>query len=65
MQDVIGEHQDAVVAEERLRAVATAGTAVAAGRLIERERSAPPGPRASAYPAVLDAALRAGRKALG
>jgi len=40
LQDVLGEHQDAVVAGERLRALAVrlpAG-AVAAGRLIERER---------------------------
>lgn len=40
LQDVLGEHQDAVVAEQRLRALALkqpAG-AVAAGRLIERER---------------------------
>src|SRR5438046_1565547 len=38
LQDVIGEHQDAVVAEERLRRVARAKSAVAAGRLIERQR---------------------------
>jgi CHAD domain-containing protein len=38
VQDVLGEHQDAVVAEERLRALAGAKTGVAAGRLIERER---------------------------
>ena len=40
LQDVLGEHQDAVVAEERLRSLAErqpAG-AIAAGRLIERER---------------------------
>jgi CHAD domain-containing protein len=40
LQDVLGEHQDAVVAEERLRSLATrqpAG-AIAAGRLVERER---------------------------
>lgn len=40
LQDILGEHQDAVVAEERLRALAQkqpAG-AIAAGRLIERER---------------------------
>jgi CHAD domain-containing protein len=40
-QDVLGEHQDAVVAEERLRALATADfpadTALAAGRLVERQ----------------------------
>ena len=40
LQDVLGEHQDAVVAVRRLRelaAVATAEQALAAGRLIERE----------------------------
>ncbi len=40
LQDVLGEHQDAVVAAERLRelaAGATPGQAVAAGRLVERE----------------------------
>ena len=41
LQDVLGDHQDAVVAEERLRALAAAmppAQALAAGRLIERER---------------------------
>jgi CHAD domain-containing protein len=38
VQDVLGEHQDAVVAEERLRVLARAKTALAAGRLIEWER---------------------------
>jgi CHAD domain-containing protein len=41
-QDVVGDHQDAVVAEERLRElVSTRGGAavLAAGRLIERERA--------------------------
>jgi CHAD domain-containing protein len=40
-QDVIGEHQDAVVAEDKLRALtadADAAEAFAAGRLVERER---------------------------
>jgi CHAD domain-containing protein len=40
VQDVIGDHQDAVVAEERLRALALRGggkTGLAAGRLIERQ----------------------------
>ena len=40
LQDVLGEHQDAVVAQERLRALASgaaAAEAVAAGRLLERE----------------------------
>jgi CHAD domain-containing protein len=40
LQDVLGEHQDAVVAAERLRQLAAEAppwTALAAGRLIERE----------------------------
>ena len=39
LQDVLGEHQDAVVADERLRALVTRlpETALAAGRLLERE----------------------------
>jgi CHAD domain-containing protein len=40
LQDVLGTHQDAVVAEERLRALAAAAdsaVAVAAGRLVEQE----------------------------
>ena len=64
VQDVIGEHQDAVVAEQRLRAVATAGSAVAAGRLIEREHARRRARRAE-YADVLRVALRRGRKALG
>jgi CHAD domain-containing protein len=41
LQDVLGEHQDAVVAEERLRAWASAhpSSGVAVGRLIDRARS--------------------------
>ncbi|HEY1317156.1 MAG TPA: CYTH and CHAD domain-containing protein [Gaiella sp.] len=40
LQDALGEHQDSVVAEMRLRSVAAARpeTAVAAGRVVERER---------------------------
>ncbi len=40
-QNVVGEHQDAVVAEERLRELATRvpEAAVPLGRLIERERT--------------------------
>jgi CHAD domain-containing protein len=64
VQDVIGEHQDAVVAEERLRALARARTGLAAGRLIERERERRRA-RREAYPEVVAAALRAGRKAFG
>ena len=42
LQDVLGEHQDSVVAEERLRALshdAPADQALAAGLLIEQERA--------------------------
>ena len=41
LQDVLGEHQDAVVAQEQLRALAARepSAAMAAGRLIERERA--------------------------
>jgi CHAD domain-containing protein len=41
VQDVIGDHQDAVVAEDRLRELAARGggrTGLAAGRLVERQR---------------------------
>jgi len=41
VQDVIGDHQDACVAEDRLRALALRGggkTGLAAGRLVERQR---------------------------
>jgi CHAD domain-containing protein len=38
VQDVLGEHQDAVVAEEKLRALADDESGLAAGRLVERER---------------------------
>jgi CHAD domain-containing protein len=36
-QDVVGEHQDAVVAEERLRALAKPSTALLVGRMVERQ----------------------------
>jgi CHAD domain-containing protein len=42
LQDVLGEHQDAVVARERLREIAAAGDAAlafAAGRIAEREEA--------------------------
>lgn len=38
-QDVVGEHQDAVFAEERLRALSEPATALVIGRLIERQRA--------------------------
>jgi hypothetical protein len=63
LQDVLGEHQDAVVAEERIRSVSHRfSTATAAGRLIEREHERRRLARA-AYPDVLAAALARGRKA--
>jgi CHAD domain-containing protein len=64
LQDVIGENQDAVVATERLRQTAAPDTALAAGRLIERERERRHEAR-SKFPAALRTALRRGRKALG
>jgi CHAD domain-containing protein len=36
-QDVVGEHQDAVVAEEHLRTLAKPSTALVVGRLVERQ----------------------------
>jgi CHAD domain-containing protein len=44
LQDLLGDHQDAVVAEKRIRSLVsrvrgTSRTALAAGRLIERQRS--------------------------
>jgi CHAD domain-containing protein len=38
LQDLIGSHQDAVVAEQRVRALATDDSRLAAGRIVERER---------------------------
>lgn len=62
LQDTIGEHQDAVVAEARLRAVARAKSAVAAGRLIESERLRRRRIRAE-YPPALAAVLARGKSA--
>jgi CHAD domain-containing protein len=41
LQDVLGQHQDAVVAEERLRGLAASlpDAALAAGRLVDRQRT--------------------------
>jgi CHAD domain-containing protein len=39
LQDVAGEHQDAVVAEERLRALAGTNGGIAVGRLVERQQA--------------------------
>jgi CHAD domain-containing protein len=38
LQDVIGAHQDAVVAERRVRALASQDSALAVGRIVELER---------------------------
>jgi CHAD domain-containing protein len=38
LQDEIGAHQDAVVAERRVRALATPDSALAVGRIVELER---------------------------
>jgi CHAD domain-containing protein len=59
LQDVTGEHQDAVVAEERLRRVARPETSIAAGRLIERERGRKEEMR-ERYRAALRKSLRLG-----
>jgi CHAD domain-containing protein len=64
VQDLIGEHQDAVVAESRLRGLFEPETAVATGRLIERERGRKTEMR-ERYPDALRSALRAGRRAFG
>jgi CHAD domain-containing protein len=62
LQEVTGEHQDAVVAEDRLRRIARGETSIAAGRLIERERLRKAEMR-ERYPAALRKALRLGRTA--
>ena len=63
LQDALGEHQDAVVSEERIRGVSHRfSTATAAGRLIEREQERRRVARA-AYPPALAEALARGRKA--
>lgn len=66
VQDVLGEHQDAVVAEQHLRELATvagdAPAAVAAGMLIERERARRDAARA-AFPEAWAKLERRGRKA--
>jgi CHAD domain-containing protein len=64
VQDVLGEHQDATVAEDRIRELVAqvrgAGrTALAAGRLIERQRSRRVAAR-EAWPRALKRLRRAG-----
>ncbi|MGZ8715719.1 MAG: CHAD domain-containing protein [Gaiellaceae bacterium] len=63
LQDVLGEHQDATVAGARLRALAAAAAppeALAAGRLVERERARQADARA-AWPNVWRKLDRASR----
>jgi CHAD domain-containing protein len=65
VQDVIGEHQDACVAEDRLRALALKGggkTGLAAGRLVERQRRRKREARA-AFPGAWKKLDKAGRRA--
>jgi CHAD domain-containing protein len=57
VQDLAGAHQDAVRAEEQLRGLSRPKTAVAVGRLIERERFRK-GAQRAALPAALAKALR-------
>jgi CHAD domain-containing protein len=62
LQDVLGEHQDSVVAEERLRALAAGALpveALAAGRLVEREHERRADARAE-WPAAWAKLERAG-----
>jgi len=63
VQDVVGEHQDSVVAEAKLRELAAPDRAVAVGRLIERERERRREARAR-YPDAIADALARGRAAL-
>ena len=65
-QDVVGEHQDAVVAEERIRALldrqASSLAYLAAGRLIERERERRRNARAL-FPEAWAALEKSGKRA--
>jgi CHAD domain-containing protein len=64
-QDVIGEHQDAIVAEARIRELTAAAphdTALVAGRLIERQRERRRAARAE-LPRAWKKLKRAGKKA--
>jgi CHAD domain-containing protein len=66
VQDALGEHQDAIIADERLRELVRSEgdpqLAFVAGRLVERQRERMLRARARA-PKVLRRARRAGRKA--
>ena len=59
VQDVIGDHQDAVVAERRVRELATEESRLAAGRIVEHERQL----RRDARAALPDAMRRVERRA--
>ena len=65
-QDVIGEHQDAVVAEERVRGllgkVDGAQAHFAAGRIVERERERRRAARAT-FPAAWKRLAKSGKRA--
>ncbi len=65
-QDVVGEHQDAVVAEERLRALATtlasSDAVLSTGRMIERQRARRSRARAE-FPRAWRKLERAGERA--
>jgi CHAD domain-containing protein len=67
-QDVLGDHQDAVVAEERIRAVLAGrrgpALAFAAGRLVEREHARRIA-RRTAFPGAWKRLEKAGREAWG
>jgi CHAD domain-containing protein len=65
VQDVIGEHQDAFVAEARIRELAVSGgasAALAAGRLIERQGARKQAAR-EGLPGAWRAFVKAGRSA--
>jgi len=64
LQDVLGTHQDAVVAEERIRALAAdaePGVAIAAGRLVEQEERRRAASRAG-LPDALNGLARAAKR---
>ena len=52
LQDLIGSHQDAVVAEQRVRALAAARSNLAAGRIIELEHARRRAARAEVHAAL-------------
>ncbi len=62
IQDLIGAHQDAVVAEQRVRSLATDESRLAAGRIVELGRSVKAAARAD-LPAAVSRVERAAEKA--